>query len=172
LRLFYGFIAYFTVSLLVALYKFFERNMRFTFKTNSHLHDRSDLTAVSPTNTALYNTRVTHWSHEAGQNTTGVVTAGQELANKSALSSGHRDAETSRGVITTIILILDNKEEPTEYTGRFIMYSEITKIYYRKTVGHVFTKQTVQIKETTQFFSSKLFFIVVHISTARRCDCM
>jgi len=26
------------------------------------------------------------------------------------------------------------------YTGRFLMYSGITKIYYRKTVGHVFTK--------------------------------
>jgi hypothetical protein len=34
-------------------------------------------------------------------------------------------------------------------TGRFIMYSGITKIYYRKTVGHVFTK-TVRIKGTTQ----------------------
>ena len=26
------------------------------------------------------------------------------------------------------------------YTGCFIMYYGITKIYYRKTVGHVFTK--------------------------------
>jgi hypothetical protein len=34
------------------------------------------------------------------------------------------------------------------YTGRFIMYSGITKIYYRKTVGQVFTK-TVQIEGTT-----------------------
>jgi len=52
------------------------------------------------------------------------------------------------------------------------MYSGITKIYYWKTVGHVFTKP-VQI-EGTQFFlsPSKLFFIVVHISTARRCECM
>jgi hypothetical protein len=49
-------------------------------------------------------------------------------------------------------------------TGCFIMYSRITKIYYRKTVGHVFTKQTVQIEGTTQnfFFPNKLFFIVVH----------
>jgi hypothetical protein len=47
------------------------------------------------------------------------------------------------------------------------------KIYYRKTVGQVFTKQTVQIEGTTQnFFPSKLFFIVVHISAARRCECM
>ena len=38
------------------------------------------------------------------------------------------------------------------YTGRFIMYSGITKIYYRKTVGHVFTKQ-VQIEGTTQTFT-------------------
>ena len=37
------------------------------------------------------------------------------------------------------------------YTGRFIMYSEITKIYYRKTVGHVFTKP-VQMEGTTQKF--------------------
>ena len=34
-------------------------------------------------------------------------------------------------------------------TGRFIMYSWITKMYYRKTVGHVFTKP-VQIERTTQ----------------------
>jgi len=34
-------------------------------------------------------------------------------------------------------------------TGRFIMYSEITKIYYRKTVVHIFTKP-VQIEGTTQ----------------------
>jgi hypothetical protein len=36
-----------------------------------------------------------------------------------------------------------------EYTGCFIMYSGITKVYYRKTVGHVFTK-LVQIERTTQ----------------------
>ena len=43
-------------------------------------------------------------------------------------------------------------------TGRFIMYSGITKIYYRKAVGHVFTKP-VQIEGTTQTFfpPSKLF---------------
>jgi len=34
-------------------------------------------------------------------------------------------------------------------TGRFIMYTAITKIYYRKTVGHVFTKP-VQIEGTTK----------------------
>jgi len=41
--------------------------------------------------------------------------------------------------------------------------------YYRKIVGRVFTKP-VQIEGTTQtiFFPSKLFFIVVHISAARR----
>ena len=42
------------------------------------------------------------------------------------------------------------------YTGRFIMYSWITKIYYRKTVGHIFTKP-VQIEGTTQ----KMFFRTV-----------
>jgi hypothetical protein len=59
------------------------------------------------------------------------------------------------------------------YTRPFIMYSVITKIYYKKTVGHVFTKP-VQIEGTTQIFfpPSKLFFIVVHISAARRCECM
>jgi hypothetical protein len=52
------------------------------------------------------------------------------------------------------------------------MYSGITKIYDRKTRGHVFTKP-VQIEGTTQkFFPRKLFFIVVHISAARRCECM
>ena len=52
------------------------------------------------------------------------------------------------------------------------MCSGITKIYCRKTVGHVFTKP-VQIKATTQIFPpTKLFFIVVHISAARRCECM
>jgi hypothetical protein len=46
------------------------------------------------------------------------------------------------------------------------MYSGITKIYDRKTVGHVFTKP-VQIEGTTQtFFPRKLFFIVVHIYSA------
>jgi hypothetical protein len=52
------------------------------------------------------------------------------------------------------------------------MYSEITKIYDRKTVGHVFMKP-VQIEGTTQkMFPTKLFFIVVHISATRRCECM
>jgi hypothetical protein len=52
------------------------------------------------------------------------------------------------------------------------MYSGITIIYYRKTVGHVFTKH-VQIEGTTQiFFPSKLFFIVVHISAARLDFCL
>jgi hypothetical protein len=41
----------------------------------------------------------------------------------------------------------------------------ITKIYYRTTIGHVFTKP-VQIERTTQSPPSKLFFIVVHISAA------
>jgi hypothetical protein len=58
------------------------------------------------------------------------------------------------------------------YTGRFIMHSGITKIYDRKTVGHVFTKPA-QIEGTTQtFFPRKLFFIVVQISAARRCEFM
>jgi hypothetical protein len=52
-------------------------------------------------------------------------------------------------------------------TGRFIMYSGITKIYDRKTLGNVFAKP-MQIEETTQnYYPTKLFFIVVHISAAR-----
>jgi len=39
-------------------------------------------------------------------------------------------------------------------TGLFIMYSGITKIYYRKTAGHVFTKP-VQIEGTAQIFFSQ-----------------
>ena len=51
------------------------------------------------------------------------------------------------------------------------MCSGITKNYYSKTVGHVFTKP-VQIEGRIQnfFFPSKLFFNVVHISAARRCE--
>jgi len=50
------------------------------------------------------------------------------------------------------------------------MYSGIAKNYYRKTVRHVFTKP-VQIDGKTQFPPlSKLFFILVHISAARRCE--
>jgi hypothetical protein len=36
-------------------------------------------------------------------------------------------------------------------TGRFIMYSGITKIYYRKPIGHVFMNP-VQIEGTTETF--------------------
>jgi hypothetical protein len=46
----------------------------------------------------------------------------------------------------------------TQYTGRFIMYCWITKIYNRKPVGHVFTKP-VKIEGTTQkHFSQKVVF--------------
>jgi hypothetical protein len=52
------------------------------------------------------------------------------------------------------------------------MYSGITKIYDRKTVGHAFAKP-VQIEGTTQIlFSPELFFAVVHTSVARLCECM
>ena len=57
-------------------------------------------------------------------------------------------------------------------TGHFIMYSRITKIYYRKTVGHVFTKPVQTEGTTKKFFPSKSFFVVVHISAARRCEFM
>jgi len=51
------------------------------------------------------------------------------------------------------------------------MYSGITKNYYRKTVGHVFTKP-VQIEGTTKSPPLRLAFIVVHIYAARRCECV
>ena len=52
------------------------------------------------------------------------------------------------------------------------MYTGITKIYLRKTVGHVVTKP-VQIEGTTNFFTpGKMFFFVVQISAARRCEFM
>jgi hypothetical protein len=73
------------------------------------------------------------------------------------------------GAAAFILVVAAFKIENTE---RFIMHSGITKIYCRKTVGHVFTKP-VQVEGTTQkFFPSKLFFIVVHTSAARRCECM
>jgi hypothetical protein len=47
---------------------------------------------------------------------------------------------------------------PPAYTGCFIMYSGITKIYDRKTIGHMF-KKPVQIEWTTQKqFSQKVVF--------------
>ena len=53
------------------------------------------------------------------------------------------------------------------------MYSGITKIYYRNTLGHVFTKPVeIEGKTKKKKNPSKLFFIVVHISAARRCECM
>jgi hypothetical protein len=56
-----------------------------------------------------------------------------------------------------IIKSLINGEQRKHYTGRFIMYSGITKIYGRKTVGHVFTKP-VQIEGTQKFFSPESCF--------------
>jgi hypothetical protein len=46
-----------------------------------------------------------------------------------------------------------DKYSDVKNTGCFIMYSGITKIFYRKTVEHVFTKP-VQIEGTTQNFCS------------------
>jgi hypothetical protein len=43
-------------------------------------------------------------------------------------------------------------EATDDNTGRFIMYFGITKLYYRKTVGHVFTKP-VQIEGTAQLLT-------------------
>ena len=73
---------------------------------------------------------------------------------------------------STCIAVAERSSDNILYTGRFIMYSGITKIYYRKPVGHVFTKP-VQIEGTQNFFfPGKLFFIAVHISAARGCECM
>jgi len=49
------------------------------------------------------------------------------------------------------------------------MYSGITKIYYRKTVGHMLRNLYRYREQLKNFFPSKLFFIVVHITAARRC---
>jgi len=57
------------------------------------------------------------------------------------------------------------------YTGRFVMYSGFTNIYYRKPVRHVFTKR-VQIEKELKNSSKSIFFIVVHISAVRRCEGM
>jgi len=51
------------------------------------------------------------------------------------------------------------------------MYSGNTKVYYGKTVGHVF-REPVQIEGTTPIPPRKFCFIVVHISAARRCEFM
>jgi hypothetical protein len=59
----------------------------------------------------------------------------------------------------TYWLMSSRSMNPTHYTGCFIMYSRITKIYYRKTVGHVFMKP-VQKEGTTEnfFFPVSCFF--------------
>jgi hypothetical protein len=52
------------------------------------------------------------------------------------------------------------------------MYSGSTQIYFRKTVGHAFTKLAQMVGTTIKKNPSKLFLIVVHISTAMQCECM
>jgi len=42
-------------------------------------------------------------------------------------------------------------------TGRFIIYSGITKIYYRKPVGHVYETRSDRRNNSKFFFRSKLF---------------
>jgi hypothetical protein len=49
-----------------------------------------------------------------------------------------------------------------QYTECFIMYFEITKIYYRKTIGHIFTKP-VQIEGTIEKFFPQ--YVVFHHSS-------
>jgi len=41
-----------------------------------------------------------------------------------------------------------------------------------KTAGHVSTKPVQTEEKSQNFFLSKLFFFVVHISAARRCECV
>jgi len=59
------------------------------------------------------------------------------------------------------------------YRAFHYVLRDYKKFYYRKTVGHVFTKP-IQVEGTTKklSFPSRLFFIVVHISAAMRCKCM
>jgi len=82
--------------------------------------------------------------------------SGALLPTISVNLSGNKNITTHVNVYFTDILI--NLGFP--YTGRFIMYSVITKIYYRKTAGHVFTKP-VQIEGTNQ----KSFFPVSYFSS-------
>jgi len=57
------------------------------------------------------------------------------------------NVHTFSAILTAWKLI--NRRRPCNgYTGRFTRYSGITKIYYRKTVEHVFTKP-VQVEGTT-----------------------
>ena len=61
------------------------------------------------------------------------------------------------------------------HTGRFVMYSWITKLYYRKTVGHVLCETCTDRRNNSKSPPpppSKLFFIIVHVCAARRCECM
>jgi len=58
-------------------------------------------------------------------------------------------------------------------TGRFIMYSAFTKIYYKKNRRtHIYETCTDRRNNSKLFSPNKLFFILVHISAARRCECM
>ena len=59
----------------------------------------------------------------------------------------------------------------SRYTGRFIIYSGITKKNIIGKPQGTYLRNLYRQKEQ-QFFPSKLFFIVVHISTARRWECM
>ena len=70
----------------------------------------------------------------------------------------YRDMQVWQIIIYVLLTgTLLNQMLYNQSTGRFIMYSGITKIYCRKTAGHVFTKP-VQIERTTQFFSVSFFF--------------
>jgi hypothetical protein len=56
------------------------------------------------------------------------------------------------------LFFLDNSASlAVENTGSFIMYTGITKFYYRKTVEHVFT-EPVQTEGATQSFPPVSFF--------------
>jgi hypothetical protein len=53
------------------------------------------------------------------------------------------------------------------------MYYGKANIYYRKTVGHVFTKPVQLLGKTQIFFPTKFTFVVVHISAAGEArECM
>jgi hypothetical protein len=59
------------------------------------------------------------------------------------------DLDLTKKLYNILILTWERELIPLTYTGCFIMYFGITKIYYRKTTGHVFMK-LVQIEGTTQ----------------------
>jgi len=78
-----------------------------------------------------------------------------KVVRLSALHTGHLNLLRKYSWYS---FLLEAESTSRPYTGHFKLYSGITKIYYRKTAGHIFVK-TVQIEGTTQniFFPVSCF---------------